>query len=418
MHALIPENKDENAERETTLEPKDDSDIKSDNIISDQRMLMPRLDQPTVSLSESISAQRYDLKADVYDESDEQNFFHDVFKCIVPDSHFSLYPDVFSDDNVSPLNIKHISKNTEGYSSDSSLGFQDKETALAQPLINEKRELPDLPCLKTYNEKQEPREICRVFCDSYFDNDDVVELSRVTQLGSDNKEHLKSEIISADPHLKEKAHLNNFTIQDNTPIFDSYHEESSIPVYNHNLVPDSQNLASFCEEQDVTSKSQLCGNTICINTQSFLSHLHSFCTKSDFFLNFQTFDRLCFSDLYMRTFISNEIAKNSALTNNRLQDIETKKTYSQFDLLSFLLRDHQFITEIHPKFYDPIGIQLEKSSHEKRKLDRIPIEVICSYSIANIYDPRKVWFFLLMLGRFIWLGIIMNRWFHWKFHFT
>lgn len=416
MHALIPEDKNENAERETTLEPEDDSDAESDNIITNQRMQMPRLEHRTISLSKSISAQRYDLKPDVYDESDEKSFFYDVFKCIIPDSHFSLYPDVFSDDNFSPLNIKDTSKNTEGYSNDSSLGFQDKETALAHPLTNVKQELLDLPCLKIYNEKEEPWEICRVFCDSYFDNDDVVELFQETQLGLDNEKHLKSEIISVNPHFKVKDHLNDSTIQDNTLIYDSYHEESSIPVCNHNLFPDSQDLASSCEEKDVTSKSQLCCDTICTNSHSFLSHLHSFCTKSDFFLNFQTFDRLAFSDLYMGTFISNEIAKSLALTKNRLQAIITKKSLSE--LLSFLLREHQVITEIHPNFYDPIGTQLERSSHEKGKSDRIPIEVICSYSTANIYDPRKIRFFTLMFGSFIQLGIKMNRWFHWKYHFT
>ena len=83
-------------------------------------MQMPMLEQKTISLSKSISTQRYDLKPDVYDESDEQRFFHDdIFKCIVPESHFSLYPDVFSDDNFPPLNIKDISKSTEDYSNES-----------------------------------------------------------------------------------------------------------------------------------------------------------------------------------------------------------------------------------------------------------------------------------------------------------
>ena len=276
----------------------------------------------------------------------------------------------------------------------------------------------NLPCLKIYNEKEEPREICRVFCDSYFDSDDVVELSQVTQLGAHNEKHLKLEIISVDPHFKVKNHLDDFTIQDNTSIYDSYHEESPIPVRNHNLFPDSQDLASSCEKQDVTRKSQLCCDNICTNSPSFLSHLHSFCIKSDFFLNFQTFDKLCFSDLYMGTFISNEIAKNSALTNNRLQAIKTGKSFSQSELLSFLLRDYQVITEIHPNFHDPIGIQLERNSHEKGKSERIPIEIICSYSTANIYDLRKIWFFTLMFGSFIRLGIKINRWFHWKYHFT
>ena len=155
-----------------------------------------------------------------------------------------------------------------------------------------KRELPHLPRLKTYNEKEEPRGHCKVFCDSCFADRDDDELSQVTQLKSDDKKRLRLGIIPADPHLKAKAHLNNFTIQDDTPIYDSYQEESSIPVRNHDLVPDSQNLASSCEKKKVASNSQLCDNTICINTQSFLSHFHSFCTKSDCVLNFQTFDRL------------------------------------------------------------------------------------------------------------------------------
>lgn len=289
IHALIPEDKSENTERETILEPEDDSDTKSDNIITNQWTQMPRLEQRTIFLSKSISAQRYDLKPDFYDESDEQSFFHDLFKCIIPDSHFSLYPDLFSDGNFSPLHIKDISKNTEGYSNDSWLGFKDKETTLAHSLTNVKQESLDLTCQKLYNEKEEPWEICGVFCDSHSDNNDVVELSRVTQLGSDNEKHLKSEIISVDPHFRVKDHLDDFIIQGNTPIYDSYYEESSIPVHNHNLFPNSQDLAISCEDQNVTSKAQLCCDTICTNSHSFLSHLHSFCTKSVFFLNFLNF---------------------------------------------------------------------------------------------------------------------------------
>ena len=73
-------------------------------------------------------------------------------------------------------------------------------------------------------------------------------------------------------------------------------------VPNHNLFSDSQDviqnysdpiiLASSYEKQDIPSQSQLCCNIICTDNHFFLSHLHSFCTKSDCVLNFQTFDRL------------------------------------------------------------------------------------------------------------------------------
>lgn len=120
----------------------------------------------------------------------------------------------------------------------------------------------------------------------------------------------------------------------------------------------------------------------------------------------------------MEAFLLNEIAKSSALTNSRLQAIETKKSYSQLGLLSFLLRDHQSITEVHPNFYDPIGIQLERSFHEKEISDRIPTEVTRSYSTSNINSPRKILFLILMFGSYKRLGIKMKRWFHWKYHFT
>ena len=149
---------------------------------------MPRLEQKTISLSKSISTQRYDLKPDVYVESDERNFFHDdIFKCVVSESHFSLYPDVFSDDNFSPLNIKDISKITEDYSNESSLGFQDKEIAIEHPLVIFKQESLDFPCLKIYDKKDESRETCKIIYDSYFANDDVIDLSQVTHRSSKNE---------------------------------------------------------------------------------------------------------------------------------------------------------------------------------------------------------------------------------------
>jgi hypothetical protein len=113
IHALMQEDKSENAGGKPALEPGDDFDTRSDNIVASQQMKMPRLEQQTISLSKSISTQRYDLKPDVYIESDERIFFHDdSFKCVASESHFSLYPDVFNDDNF-PLSTLKIFQKTQ-----------------------------------------------------------------------------------------------------------------------------------------------------------------------------------------------------------------------------------------------------------------------------------------------------------------
>ena len=105
-------------------------------------------------------------------------------------------------------------------------------------------------------------------------------------------------------------------------------------------------------------------------------------------------------------------------THSRLQAIKTKKSYSQSGLSSFLLHDHQSITEIHPDFYDPIGIQLDKIFHKKEISGGFPTEVTLSNPTFNIHSPRKVLFLTLMFKRYIRVGIKMKRWFHWKYHFT
>ena len=120
----------------------------------------------------------------------------------------------------------------------------------------------------------------------------------------------------------------------------------------------------------------------------------------------------------METFLLQEIAKSLTLTHSRLQAIKTEKSYSQPGLSSFLLRDHQSIIEIHPDFYDPIGIQLERSFHEKEISDRIPTEVTHSYSTSNINSPRIILFLTLMFESYIRVGIKLKRWLHSKYHFT
>ena len=178
-----------------------------------------------------------------------------IFSNALFQNHIFLFILMFLVMIIFPLSILKISQKVQRITNELSLGFQDKKTAIEHPLIIFKQEPLDLPCLKILDKKEKSRETYKVIYDSYFDDDDV-DLSQLTQQSSDNERYFNSIIISVNPHFKVKDHLHDFTIQDNTPIYDSYHEESSIPICNHNLVPDSQNLASSCEERDVTSRSQ------------------------------------------------------------------------------------------------------------------------------------------------------------------
>lgn len=166
---------------------------------------------------------------------------------------------------ISPLSIKDISKNTDDYSNESSLGLQDKKAAIEHPLIIFKQEPLDLPCLKICDEKEKSRETCRIIYDNYFEDDDVVDLSQVTQQSSDNERCSNSRIISVKPHSRAIDHSHSFTVQDNIPIYDSYHEQTPIPVPNQNLSSDSQDgirncsdpiiMASSCKEEDISNHS-------------------------------------------------------------------------------------------------------------------------------------------------------------------
>lgn len=72
---------------------------------------MPKSEQQSSLLQESMSTQMNDLQSEIYNEHNAQEFSkRDSFKCIVSGSHFSLYPDIFNDGNFSPLGINDISK--------------------------------------------------------------------------------------------------------------------------------------------------------------------------------------------------------------------------------------------------------------------------------------------------------------------
>lgn len=65
------------------------------------------------------------------------------------------------------------------------------------------------------------------------------------------------ENISFNSHFEAKDHSPNFADQDNLPIYDSYLEDTPMPIHNHSLSSVSYDLASSCEQQDFTNLSQL-----------------------------------------------------------------------------------------------------------------------------------------------------------------
>ena len=65
IHTLIQEDKSKDDGGKPAF------DTRSDDLVASQQMQTPRLEQQTIFLLGSISTQRYDLKPDVYVESDE-----------------------------------------------------------------------------------------------------------------------------------------------------------------------------------------------------------------------------------------------------------------------------------------------------------------------------------------------------------
>jgi len=410
-----------------------------------------------------MSTKRYDQQPEIYNECNAQEFSQeDIFKCIISESHFSLYPDIFNDDNFSSLSINDISENKEADLNESPLSFQDREVTIEHPFAINKYERFVLPCLNILYEKEQSRESCEVIYDNYFDIEDV-DLSRENhqklQITSGNERYSNSNIISTDPHSKAANHLYDSIIQESTPVYDSYHDQAFTPVHNHNSLSNSQDgvrnysssiiLANPCEKENISKRSQLSYKTTCTYNHCILFRLPSFCIKPNFalYFNFQILDillwhtkhltykrsrdalslwkievfqknvelfqyqyqsismffekllsypRKCqknnvffenfkqyklidkfplgrshpffidpFRKIYLETFLSLKIIKGLTFThniNNTLQ-VDSKNSYSQSALSSFLLNVNQSIIETHPHFYDPIGIQLERKFH-------------------------------------------------------
>ena len=124
---------------------------------------------------------------------------------------------------------------------------------------------------------------------------------------------------------------------------------------------------------------------------------------------------------YLENFPSWKIVNSLTFTHNTnsfFQVFESKSSYPQSSLLSLLLNISQFLIEIHPDFYDPIGIQLERKFHEKEILDKLLTIVVHSDFRFNFLSSIRFVFLLLTSELYIHTGIKMRKWLHWKYDYT
>ena len=459
---------------------------------------MPKSQQQSSLLQESMSIQRNDLESEIYNEHNAQEFSNrDSFKCIVSGSHFSLYPDIFNDGNFSPLDINDISENTEADLNELLSSFyQDREAINDHSFAINEHEILVPPCLDILDEIEgNSRESCEVIYDDYSDIEDVdFNFSQKNphdkiQITSENEERFNLEIIPTNPHFRAANYLHDFIIRENFPIYYSYRDQALIPTHNHNSFSNSQVgiqnysnsiiLANSCENEIILKQSQLCCNISCKNSDFILVFLSQlFCLNLDLFFdfilqNFHTFrwhiehltikhsidalpdweievsyynhehqkilifqfqsmlmfhQKLLFFQRQCRqenVFLQSGQQFNSINnfpfvhnTNNSFQAFEFKSSSSQFGLLSLPLNIFQFLIEIHPDFYDPIDIQLERKFQEKEILIKLlTITVHSDFRFIFLSLVRFV-FLLLTFELYIHAAIKMKKWLHWKYDYT
>lgn len=124
---------------------------------------------------------------------------------------------------------------------------------------------------------------------------------------------------------------------------------------------------------------------------------------------------------YLEVFPSRKIVNDLTFvhnTNNSFQAFEFENSYPQFGLLSLPLNISPSLIEIHPYFYDPIGIQLERKFQEKEILIKLlTITVHSDFKFIFLSLVKSV-FLLLTFELYINAGIKMREWLHWKYDYT
>ena len=118
------------------------------------------------------------------------------------------------------------------------------------------------------------RESCEVIYDDYSDIEDVdfyysqENPHDKIQITSEDEEHFNLGIIPTNPHFRAANYLHDFTIQEIIPIYDSYEDQTLIPIHNHNMFsisqvgirnyPNSIILAIRCENEIISKRSIMC----------------------------------------------------------------------------------------------------------------------------------------------------------------
>ena len=115
---------------------------------------MPKSEQQSSVLQESICTQRNDLQSEIYNEHNAQELSNrDNFKCIVSGSHFSVYPDIFNNGNIFPPGINDISEIKEDDLNKLPLSFyQDREAIIDHSFATNEHEILVPPCLDILDE--------------------------------------------------------------------------------------------------------------------------------------------------------------------------------------------------------------------------------------------------------------------------
>ena len=74
--------------------------------------------------------------------------------------------------------------------------------------------------------------------------------------------------------------------------------------------------------------------------------------------------------------------------------------------------------EIHPDFYDPIEIQLERAFQKKVMVNKLlTIKMHISFRFRFL-SQIILSFLLIILDTYIHAGIKMLTWLHWKYEYT
>jgi hypothetical protein len=123
----------------------------------------------------------------------------------------------------------------------------------------------------------------------------------------------------------------------------------------------------------------------------------------------------------LEIFLSKKIVNNLTFvhnTNNFFQAFEFENSYPQFGLSSPLLNISQSLMEIHPNFCDPIGNELERKFHEKDILYQLLTITVHFDFIFNFLSLIRFVFLLLTFELYIYAGIKMRKWLHWKYDYT